>query len=356
MDGKYTFTYIPLGDPLSYDPTGTPTGDWAPVDSIVLSNSISIVTPPRNIVQVNTKISDVVGGTVLPVFDGGTLAANGGVTALNFTITGANGTLDQAGLHTMLTGVLSDAVAGTPGGLTIVNSGAGGSITLSGANTYTGTTTIGTGTTVAVNGSLAGTVLVTDGGMLRGTGSVGGIGVGAGGVLAPGNSPGTLVSAGPVVLAAGSTTQFDIDGTGTGSGAGNFSRIIVTGAGNTLTAGGTVAPTLRGISGAATNTFTPVVGQAFRVVQAQGGVLGAFSGLAQPVGLAANTRFDVVYGGGTVDLVVTPAQFGALADWSSPMGAALDAVRPAAGAAASAAQSAVFGPIYGLTAAQMLEN
>lgn len=242
VDGKYTFTYIPLGDPLSYDPTGTPTQDWAPMDSFVLSNSFSIqggtvtgpgVTPPApgNIVQSTTKISDVVGGTVLPVFDGGTLAANGGVTALNFTITAANGTLDQAGLHTMLTGVLSDAVAGTPGGLTIVNTGAGGSITLSGANTYTGTTTIGTGTTVAVNGSLAGTVLVTDGGMLRGTGQVGGIGVGAGGVLAPGNSPGTLVSTGPVVLAPGSTTQFDIDGTGTGSGAGNFSRIVVTGRG-----------------------------------------------------------------------------------------------------------------------------
>ncbi len=367
VDGNYTFTYIPLGDPLSYDPTGTPTDDWAPVDSFVLSNSFSTkggsvtspgVTPPApgNIVQSTTKISDVVGGTVLPVFDGGTLAANGGVTALNFTITGANGTLDQAGLHTMLTGVLSDAVAGTPGGLTIVNSGAGGSITLSGVNTYTGTTTIGTGTTVAVNGSLAGSVLVTDGGMLRGTGQVGGIGVGAGGVLAPGNSPGTLVSTGPVVLAAGSTTQFDVDGTGTGSGAGNFSRIVVTGPGNTLTAGGTVAPVLRGISGAATNTFTPVVGQAFRVVQAQGGVLGAFSALAQPVGLAANTRFDVVYGSTTIDLVVTPAQFGAMADWSAPIGLALDAVRPAAGGAASAAQAAVFGPIYGLTTAQMLEN
>ncbi|MBU6354585.1 MAG: hypothetical protein KGQ81_06465, partial [Cyanobacteria bacterium REEB498] len=366
VDGKYTFTYIPLGDPLSYDPTGTPTLEWAPMDSFVLSNSFSIqggsvtgpgVTPPApgNIVQANTKISDVVGGTVLPVFDGGTLVASGGVTALNFTITGANGTLDQAGLHTMLTGVLSDAVAGTPGGLTIVNSGAGGSITLSGANTHTGPTTIN-GAQVHVNGYLAGQVIVNAGGMLRGTGSVGGVAVGAGGVLAPGNSPGTLVSAGSVTLAPGSTTVFDIDGTGTGSGAGNFSRIIVTGAGNTLTAGGTVAPTLRGISGSATNTFTPVVGQAFRVVQAQGGVLGAFSGVAQPVGLAADTRFEVIYGSNTIDLVVTPAQFAALADWSSPMGLALDAVRPASGTAASAAQAAVFGPIYGLTTAQMLEN
>ena len=300
-------------------------------------------------------MSQANGAAVNPVFKGGTLVAEPGSSTLNFTIAGAGGTIDQAGAHATFSGTFTDAAPGTAGGLTIVNSGKGGSITLSGANTHTGPTTIN-GAQVHVNGSLAGQVIVNAGGMLRGTGIMGGVAVGAGGVLAPGNSPGTLASAGSVTLAAGSTTVFDIDGTGTGSGAGNFSRIIVFGAGNTLTAGGTVAPTLRGISGSATNSFTPVVGQAFRVVLAQGGVLGAFSGLAQPVGLAANTRFDVVYGASTIDLVVTPAQFGGVADWSSPMGAALDAVRPAAGANGSAVQAAVFGPIYGLTTAQMLEN
>ncbi|HLA29967.1 MAG TPA: autotransporter outer membrane beta-barrel domain-containing protein [Pseudomonas sp.] len=43
--GTYAFTYIPLGDPESYDPGGTPTADWAPIDSIISggpSNTITI--------------------------------------------------------------------------------------------------------------------------------------------------------------------------------------------------------------------------------------------------------------------------------------------------------------------------
>lgn len=48
--GQYTFTYIPLGNPLSYNPTGTPTQDWAPQDSVILSSTVTltaaIISPP----------------------------------------------------------------------------------------------------------------------------------------------------------------------------------------------------------------------------------------------------------------------------------------------------------------------
>jgi len=40
--GDYTFTYIPLGDAESYDPTGTPTMDWMPYDQVTLSSTVSL--------------------------------------------------------------------------------------------------------------------------------------------------------------------------------------------------------------------------------------------------------------------------------------------------------------------------
>jgi hypothetical protein len=40
--GDYTFTYIPLGDPQSYQPTATPTMDWMPADQITLSSTITL--------------------------------------------------------------------------------------------------------------------------------------------------------------------------------------------------------------------------------------------------------------------------------------------------------------------------
>ena len=48
--GQYTFTYIPLGNPLSYDPNGTPTLDWQPQDNVILSSDVTltsaIISPP----------------------------------------------------------------------------------------------------------------------------------------------------------------------------------------------------------------------------------------------------------------------------------------------------------------------
>lgn len=301
-----------------------------------------------------------VGSTVIPAFTGGTLQvdATGGTYAQNFTVDGsATNRLDLRGNSARLTGVLSDAVVGTPGRLTIANSGLGGRVVFTGASTYSGLTTIAAGATLAVDGSIVSPVSVE--GTLRGTGVVGGAtSVQGGGTLAPGNSPGTLSFTAPVAMAPGSRLSLDIDGPGTGSGAGNYSRVWVTGAGNAFTANGTLQPVLREITGAASNSFTPVLGQQFMVVAAEGGVQGTFTGIAQPAGLAAGTRFDALYAPTSVSLVATPAAYGNLGAAGLPqtanqgsVGRALDAFRPAAGSRLNGVAQSLFAPLYSLPGA-----
>ena len=93
-------------------------------------------------------------------------------------------------LSTTVSGVIADGGrnGGTGGSLVKVGTG---TLTLSGANTFTGGTTVNAGGLV-VNGSLASTVTL-NGGMLAGSGTIGGL-VANGGMLAPGNSIGTLYS------------------------------------------------------------------------------------------------------------------------------------------------------------------
>jgi autotransporter-associated beta strand protein len=98
---------------------------------------------------------------------------------------------------------------GTGGGFTKVGSG---TLTLSGSNTYSGTTTVNQGTLlVATNGSIAssslatvndggllkvngtaGAVTINNGGTLKGDGTVSALTIASGGTLAVGNSPGQM--------------------------------------------------------------------------------------------------------------------------------------------------------------------
>lgn len=312
-------------------------------------------------------------GTRTLTFDGGTLRpASAGALgqtgqpatlALNVATTG--GTIDNSGTNIVLAGTITNtATAATPLTLTgsgqnsiantITNAGtlvvaSTGQTTLSGAINNAGGTVIVrnggqtsltggvTGGTIAVdsgllyvNSTAASTMTVGTQGTLRGNGSIAGATT-ISGTLRPGNSPGTLTFTAPVTQAAGSTLALDIDGPGTGNGAGNYSRVIVTGAGNSYTIGSgvTLTPVLRGITYApgetqGTNSYTLSLGQRLAgVIQAEGGVNGTFATITQPTaGLAAGTRVVALYNPTSVDLYVAAASYRGLAGLTGNQAAA----------------------------------
>ncbi|WP_093535100.1 autotransporter-associated beta strand repeat-containing protein [Stenotrophomonas rhizophila] len=216
-------------------------------------------------------------------------------------------TLDVAsGTTTQLTGMLD----GSRSTGCFIKSGAG-RLNMAGTAVLANGTCVNEGT-LSANGVLLSNVQVERDGTVRGTGTIAG-NMRVDGTLAPGNSPGTLAVTGTVTLTDDATLQIDIDGYGTGAGAGNYSRLLVSGAAGRFVANGTLQPLLRGISGNAGNTFTPKVGDMFRIVSGEGGVTGTFDRILQPTeGLAASTRFQVYYTTGfDIDLYVTPAAYSA---------------------------------------------
>jgi autotransporter-associated beta strand protein len=183
-------------------------------------------------------------GTGILGLNGGTLSSdsNANRTILNATTIGGDVTLGDAvanGTLTFSAGVDLSGIARTlttasainfngvvsNGG---INKAGESTLTLGGANTYSGLTTINQGT-LAVTGSLlnTGTVLVNDGGSLSGSGSVGAVTLASGSVLRPGDSPGILTAASSI-WQAGSTYSWEIDNA-TGLAETNWDVFSVTG-------------------------------------------------------------------------------------------------------------------------------
>lgn len=239
--------------------------------------------------------------------------------------------------------------------------GPGGLVIASNATFQMGSSV--TGGALTVDGLLTTpSLLVGADGTLGGTGGIT-ADVTVAGNLSPGNSPGTLTVTGNLALTSTATTTIEIDGTGTGNGAGNYDRVILEGAGSVFTAAGTLAPVLRGISGSATNTFVPGLGEEFAFVQVPDGtVAGSFSSLTQPSdGLPASTRFDVLYYPSVLTLAATPASYANLATLGigqsgneAALGAAIDAARPAAGVRPATADNDLFNTLYTASEADLV--
>ena len=162
-------------------------------------------------------------------------------------------------------------VASGSGGLTKAGTG---TFTLTGSNTYTGTTTVNAGT-LSVNGAIAGPVTVNSGATLGGTGTIGSTTVNNGGVFAPGNSIGTITVNGNLVLGAGSIYRVELSPT-------SSDRTNVTGS---ATLGGT-AQLLFGPGSYAQHSYT--------ILSAAGGRIGTFENVAVE-GLPATLTASLSY-------------------------------------------------------------
>ena len=287
----------------------------------------------------------------LLAISGGSLQLTSNVsTARPIVIGSSGGTINTGASQLSTTGILIG-----PGNLTL--QGGTGSWNLGGnASAYTGSFRVAQGTLYLNTALGASQLTVSPGATLRGTGLLAGA-LSVQGQLNPGNSPGTLSVVGPVSFAAGSTATFEIDGTGTGSGAGNYSRLVSSS--SIILNGGMVVPVLRGLSGSASNTFVPSLGQRFNVMAGAGGITGAFAGLTQPTaGLPTGLTFDLVYGTSSVDLILTPADYGqitAVGIGYTPnrarTGTALQTLRPAAGARPASDVATVYPALFSLDTA-----
>jgi fibronectin-binding autotransporter adhesin len=162
------------------------------------------------------------GGTSTVNFNGGTVEAKQNnvnflpATISNAKILAGGATFDTSTFNVTIAKDLTEDGTSTGGGLTKQGSGA---LTLSGANSYTGTTLISAGSLVASNasGSATGTgpVSVT-GGSLAGSGSVAGsVAVGALGTISPtAQASGTALDiGGDVTLTEGSIFNWDLTAT-----------------------------------------------------------------------------------------------------------------------------------------------
>jgi subtilase-type serine protease len=271
------------------------------------------------------------------------LAAGSIVSPASQTTTYWSQPLTTAGSFTMTgPGYLIIAGRTTATGDAAVNGGALG---------VDGTLTLGTQLTVAQGGTLAGFGTINGNVTINGTLNAGQLpnyadlianngGVLPAGVPLSGTSPGTLTFAGNVTLTSTATDRVNIDGNlQIPGGPGTFDKLIISGSGYTFTANGTLMPILRGIPGG-NNNYSPVIGSLFPFVTARNGatVTGSYLGLVQPAtGLAANTRFDVVYMPTSLTLSVTPLTFAGFASAqqlnqnAEAVARAIDTVRPAAG-------------------------
>ena len=240
---------------------------------------------------------------------GGTIDASGATpdAAMRFTATTSPNFFENPGDRVLSligsnTGSnLFGMAIGEAGGVTAVNKAGPGRWILGGVNTYSGPTIISNGT-LLVNGSTAtGAVSVLAGTSLGGTGVVGGQVI-LDGMIAPGESLGTLTVSNLVTDGVTAAYRFELGGTNAPT---DYDQLVV---GDMHTLQGTLEVVL-------TNGYVPASGDRFNILtnSALGGLLfGAFSAVNVPA-LTPGLGWEVQYTGTeSASLVVTGTVSGGL--------------------------------------------
>ncbi len=236
--------------------------------------------------------SSYTGGTrvsagVLQVFDDKSLGATTGVLRLNggtlragATLTSARSVILSAASSTLDTGANDVTLSGVITGSGALTKRGTGKLTVSGTNTNTGLTTIAEGAIVlgGTTSSLAATT-VSAGARLTGSGTIRGNLTNAG-QLSPGASPGTINVVGNLTQSATGTYTAEL------ASATSYDKIVVSGS---ATLAGTLTVTNL-------NGFAPASGQAFKIIEATGGVTGKFTTVVPPTAqISAMLQFAVTY-------------------------------------------------------------
>jgi len=194
-------------------------------------------------------------------------------------------------------GDISGVIAGN--GVNLTKTGTGIQ-TLSGANTYTGVTSIGEGT-LLVTGSVAGAVDV-NGGTLGGTGAISGrvSMTASGGIVAPGASAGRLIVDNDVTLSGAGSYDVELNGTAAVAG---YDQLHVTGANRSVDLADATLNVSLG--------FSPAIGDAFTIIEnvdSGSSVSNTFRHLTEgfPFKVSGST-FTITYAGGADnnDVVLT---------------------------------------------------
>lgn len=256
-----------------------------------------------------------------------TVAAPGSVTLNTFAQSvgglAGDGNINLGSAALTVNGSASTSYGGVLSGTGRLVKLGSGTLTLGGANSYTGPTTVTEGL-LLVNGSLAGTVSIGANGRLGGSGKIGALTVS--GTAAPGNSIGTLNVAGNLTFAAGSTYQVEVAPNGTSD--------LIAATGTVTLQGGTVAV----LSGGNTN-FSPLTTY---TILTGSSVTGAFAGVTSDLAFLAPS---LVYNAASVQLRLlrNDVSFAAVGETANQ--------RAVAAALAPQSSGAVFDAVIGLSAA-----
>jgi T5SS/PEP-CTERM-associated repeat protein/autotransporter-associated beta strand protein len=221
----------------------------------------SIYTLQGGVLQVAGANGIQVGtGSYLFEMSGGTVRSGGALTtsAKISLASGTINTIDTNGLTASLVGVISGTGSLAKNGL--------GTLTIYGANTYTGGTSVAAGILLLSTGSTAsatgtGPLVVGSAGTLAGNGLVSGATTIQGTLLPGSQTVGNLHFANSLTLAGTSTLQLDL------ASASGYDRLLIDG---TFTVGGTLAVDFL-------NGYSPVTGATFQLFNATNPIMGSFA-------------------------------------------------------------------------------